>query len=88
MLQVVRGVGGSSWEGSSSSGVNHPGMGWNFPPGCEGAADGIAVGKESSPKGAWQGKGGQKQEFRECAAAHLHGNTPSEQCSSPYKHQA
>lgn len=57
MLQAVRGVGGDSWEGSSSSGVDRAGMGWNFPPGCEGAVDGEAVvGKESSPGGLGKGK--------------------------------
>lgn len=62
--------GWKSWAESSSSGENHWGMGWKLPPSSEGAAEGII------PKGAWQGKGGQNQEFRECAAAHLHGNIP------------
>lgn len=48
-------MGGSGWEESSSSGVNQAGMGWNWPPGCEGAAD--VVGKESSPRDLGKGKG-------------------------------
>lgn len=87
MLQAVRGVGGSSWEESSSSGVNQAGMGWNWPPGWEGDGQ-VVVGKGILPKGPWQGKGGQKQEFRECTAAHIHGNIPLEQSSSLSQLQA